>query len=587
MSTPPVLPQPPQPPEEPEAPSGNQPGKFAAQPSPFVGLILFGLALLVVLFAYSWTAIPGLLEIRRETELSNEMARLAHAFAIFIQAIIPLFALWVLLGRFSPTNIRLHHEIRTIRKAQGVAQDLKLQQLNLRTTESLRKEITSEANDDTIAGRLCERLEKEVRLNSFTSTTEVLRGFQESFYEDLNYFDNAKRVGLYLGILGTFVGLAVGLPALSDLTAEASGSDGRISDVHFTVFFTALKTSFVTSISGLICWFFLSTLSGRITKLRPYLFTQLESLSYDALEVFLKSQRDEDIIKSLHDVRRVVEAQSLSVGSSIGELNKNIKNVATLADSMKKVYEVIGTQEKLVDSEFERLNQLQTKITDLQGDVIDKVTSQSAATTLLEGIDKAVSDMTSRLEKNFTELDKRLVRMLDTMRAASQRIRTGGSGGAVTLMSQPVIPIAVGVVSLTLIAISAISTYSLVQIRSQLGEAQTAQTWENTIGLEFYRPSDSSHYVSLGPVPAEVMEIYSAQISRESSTTSPSGPRVTDLCTWLTNRERLLQAIPPDYRYRELEKADFFHGLVHHEISWDQEQTYIVLEPSNLTPDAP
>jgi methyl-accepting chemotaxis protein len=191
--------------------------------------------------------------------------------------------------------------------------------------------------------RLFQHICKEAKDRKFESSAMLTQPYREEPLEDIFRLQNLQKIALWLGILGTFVGLLLALQA-GDLSASHS-SDALLEIIR--KMFDDLFISFSASLAGLevavILGFFLLVLR----KKQEAYFKLMESAAVTMLSLARNSINKDDFITEFNQINTTVN----DLSNRVREQTKDLAN------------SLVGIQTQIKD----QTDQIQTGITKLSG----------------------------------------------------------------------------------------------------------------------------------------------------------------------------------------------------------------------------
>jgi methyl-accepting chemotaxis protein len=148
--------------------------------------------------------------------------------------------------------------------------------------------------------RLFQHICKEARDRRFESSVHVMQPYREEPLDDLFKLQNLQKIALWLGILGTFIGLLLAIGA-----ADVDGGDfaGVVKAM-----FSGLKISFSASLAGLQVAVYLGVLLLIVRRGQESYFKQMEGAVVTMLSLARNSVNKDEYLAEFAQIRETVDA---------------------------------------------------------------------------------------------------------------------------------------------------------------------------------------------------------------------------------------------------------------------------------------
>lgn len=207
-----------------------------------------------------------------------------------------------------------------------------------------------------------------------------------STYKNENHVDY-KSIIVSLGVLGTFVGILIGLADFN--TSNIKGSIPLLLD--------GLKTSFVTSVEGMIISVFLSVIqksSGKGT-----IEDELSALkNIESRLASLESiDKKMDSLKKLDDMHQI----SALMNAKLDSIDTNFKNLSNDINSIKE--HMTHSQNQLFEFLQENLENIKTSLED----AVEKL-AEGASKEIINALNEVIKDFNNNLIEQFGDNFKQL-----------------------------------------------------------------------------------------------------------------------------------------------------------------------------------
>ena len=256
--------------------------------------------------------------------------------------------------------------------------------------------------------RLFQHICKEARDRKFESSVNVLDPYREEPLEDLFKLQNLQKIALWLGILGTFIGLMLAIQA------GKVGDQSTMADFANVVqlMFADLSISFSASLAGLEVAVILGFFLLLLRKKQKLYFERMESAVITMLSLARNSLNPDDFLAEFSQVSTAmsqltdsVSAQTTVLNNRLDALQKQI--IAQNEQITKGLHSLINT-----GKEFDRFL---TSMTDSQRQFIEDVRSvydivslKQMGATLQEAIVRTGHHMTEAMKPNVDLISDRL-----------------------------------------------------------------------------------------------------------------------------------------------------------------------------------
>lgn len=171
--------------------------------------------------------------------------------------------------------------------------------------------------------RLFQHICKEARDRRFDSGSTLVQPYREESLEDVFRLQNLQKIALWLGILGTFIGLLV---ALEQHEPDAMG-DGTALLGMVEKMYGGLFISFTASVAGLEVAIILSFLLLLLRKRQERYFAQLESAVVTLLSVARHAINRDDFLAEFSQVNVALRELTRRVYDQTQELGEGLANV--------------------------------------------------------------------------------------------------------------------------------------------------------------------------------------------------------------------------------------------------------------------
>jgi hypothetical protein len=272
--------------------------------------------------------------------------------------------------------------------------------------------------------RLFQHICKEARDRRFDSGSTLVQPYREEAMEDLFRLQNLQKIALWLGILGTFLGLLVVLEQ-HDVTPAGAAGEAEIMQVVERMY-GGLYVSFTASVAGLEVAIVLGFLLQLLRKRQEAYFAQLESAVVTLLSVARHSINRDDFLAefsqvntAVRDLTRRVYEQTRELGEELQSVHQQLRGQneridAGLARLAGAGSEFDGFLQKVSDSETAFLRDLAS--------AFHTASFKDFGQALEEGMKRAGSDVAERLKEVGTESAGELRTLHESVQALSAAV---------------------------------------------------------------------------------------------------------------------------------------------------------------------
>lgn len=294
-------------------------------------------------------------------------------------------------------------------RASGLLRSLKAKQIASVELDTLETRILPDNVTSPVPAmiRLFQHICKEAHDRKFESSVNLLDPYREEPLEDLFKLQNLQKIALWLGILGTFVGLmlAIQVPIKGNFKIEEFA--GVVQSM-----FADLNISFSASLAGLEVAVILGFFLLLLRKKQKVYFERMESSVITMLSLARNSLNRDDFL-----------AEFSQVSTAMGQLTESVSAQTTvLSNRMNDLQQQIILQNSQITNGLEKLMQtgkefdrFLSSMTDAQRQFIDDVRTvydavslKKLGATLQDTIVQAGQEMSKTIKPNVSLIGDRL-----------------------------------------------------------------------------------------------------------------------------------------------------------------------------------
>ncbi len=256
--------------------------------------------------------------------------------------------------------------------------------------------------------RLFQHICKEAKDRRFESSVNVIQPYREEALEDIFKLQNLQKIALWLGILGTFIGLLLAIQVQS-LGASQKGDDFL---QLINRMFEKLFISFSASLAGLETAVILGFLLLLLRKRQEVYFKSMESAVVGMLSLARNAINRDDFIAEFNQISTSVSQLRDSVYDQTKEYSERLREVQKgIKDQTEHIQSGIS---KLSNASLE-FDGFLNSITNTQKEFIDDVKSvydvislKNMSAALHESVIQAGSHISQALNGNVKEISTQL-----------------------------------------------------------------------------------------------------------------------------------------------------------------------------------
>lgn len=241
--------------------------------------------------------------------------------------------------------------------------------------------------------RLFQHICKEARDRRFESSVHVMQPYREEPLDDLFKLQNLQKIALWLGILGTFIGLLLAIGA-----ANIDGGD--FADVVKKMF-SGLMISFSASLAGLQVAVYLGVLLLVLRRGQESYFKQMEGAVVTMLSLARNSINKDDYLAEFGQIRETVDSLTDTVHSHIQEIRTQTDEIRA---GMGRLAEAKASFDGFLNQISETQN---TFISDIRN-IYDTISLKNLTETLQATLAQSTRLVGSQLEISSQQITNRL-----------------------------------------------------------------------------------------------------------------------------------------------------------------------------------
>lgn len=261
--------------------------------------------------------------------------------------------------------------------------------------------------------RLFQHICKEAKDRRFESSVNVIQPYREEALEDIFKLQSVQKIALWLGILGTFIGL-LGAIQVGDLSRGAQEGGADPMDIVYKMF-DNLFIAFSASLAGLevavIIGAFLLLLRGR----QDAYFKSMESAVVTMLSLARNAINRDEFLVEFGQIRQSMDAlkdelyqQTKELSGGMYEVRDKLRQQTGQIQAGMDKLAAAGSQ---FDDFMKQLSARQRALLDDVRSVYDAISLRNLGTTMQQHIADAGRHIASTLDPNVTRIAEQIAQL--------------------------------------------------------------------------------------------------------------------------------------------------------------------------------
>jgi methyl-accepting chemotaxis protein len=276
-------------------------------------------------------------------------------------------------------------------------------------------------NSPPAALRMFQQIFKEARDRKFESSVNIMQTYREEALEDIFKLQSMQKIALWLGILGTFIGLLIAIQqgGLRNLSAE-SGSDFI---VMINRMFDGLLVSFSASLAGLEVAVILGFSLLLLRKRQQVYFQGMERAVVTVLSVARNAINKDEFLSELGQVTHELEKVRTSFSTQLRDVCTEINQLQKQIIQQNRY--INDGLIKLADTGI-KFDAFQQEVREKQNYVIEEIVESVDAVSLRTTLGKSIAEAGSRISQAVSppasQISNNLTRFNETVVALNKLI---------------------------------------------------------------------------------------------------------------------------------------------------------------------
>jgi len=348
---------------------------------------------------------------------------------ILLTIFVQLLAVWgAVITAKAVASLEVEMAIVTLVEARGdrYLREIKSQKRSMIDLDSLEREMLphNPSSPPPAMIRLFQQICKEAKDRRFESSVQVIQPYQEEPLEDIFKLQNLQKIALWLGILGTFIGLLLAIQRVMS-SAPKEGDDLPLQKILVGMF-GDLYISFSASLAGLEVAVILGFFLFLLRKKQVIYFRNMESAAVTTLSLARHSINSDMLL-----------AEFNQIGSSINTLSTQFydqnqamtQKIADIDKQMRKVTDRIENGAGSLAKAGSEFDDLLTKLSENQRgflrdvkSVYDAVSLKDISVTLQDNLGKMSDNIARTLDPSVAKIKEQLLAFNQSIQTISQTV---------------------------------------------------------------------------------------------------------------------------------------------------------------------
>ena len=262
--------------------------------------------------------------------------------------------------------------------------------------------------------RLFQHICKEAKDRKFESSINVIQPYREELLEDIFKIQNLQKMALWLGILGSFIGLLIAIRSgnLSNIDIQDKSAFFQIIQKMFAGLFISFSSSLAGLEVAVILGFFLLLLRKR----QETYCKQMESAAITMLSLARNSINKDDFLSEFNQISTTVSILSDRVNEQTKDLSQRIidtqnqiKDQTNQITAGIKNLSSVGLQ---FDGFLKQISETQQTFIDDIKSVYDVISLKNLGETLQANVIQAGKYMSDALNQNIVQISENSLNLM-------------------------------------------------------------------------------------------------------------------------------------------------------------------------------
>ncbi len=281
--------------------------------------------------------------------------------------------------------------------------------------------------------RLFQHIFKEARDRKFESSINVVQPYREEPLEDIFKLQNLQKIALWIGILGTFVGL------LLAMRVENIGNFQEEQDFLRLLkkMFDNLFVSFSASLAGLEAAIILGFLVLILRKKQESYFQHMESAVITMLSLARNAINKDAYLSEFRQLRYTLDELSGRVFNQTEEFSAGFsgmqEKISQQTGQISTGIDALAATKTQFDGFLRQVSASQQALIDDVKGVYDSISLKNVGTTLQQSITEAGRHLSGTLDPHIEQLSRQIVLFNNAIDSLSKALQQQTSATAASL----------------------------------------------------------------------------------------------------------------------------------------------------------
>jgi methyl-accepting chemotaxis protein len=252
--------------------------------------------------------------------------------------------------------------------------------------------------------RLFQHICKEAKDRKFESSVNVMQPYREEPLEDIFKLQNLQKIALWLGILGTFIGLLLAVTAADTDTGDFKALVEEM--------FRGLAVAFSASLAGLQVAIFIGVLVLLIRRGHERYFKMMESAVVTMLSLARNSINKDEFMAEFGQIASTIQDLTERVRTQTSESSRNNESTRReIGEQTEAIRDGIGklTESRAAfDGFLKNISDTQAQFIDDVRSVYDTISLKELSTTLHGSLIQAGRLMSDSISLSTRQIANRL-----------------------------------------------------------------------------------------------------------------------------------------------------------------------------------
>lgn len=238
---------------------------------------------------------------------------------------------------------------------------------------------------------------KEAKNRNFDSSGNAIEPCREETLGDIFKLQSLQKIALWLGILGTFIGLLLAIKEGNIDNVQSASEDAFLKVVN--KMFDGLAISFHASLAGLEVAIILGFCILLLRKRHEMYFQKMEDAIGTVLSTARNSINKDEFLSDLKQVTYELEKVRSSFSDKLTRTSQDLNNLQSQISAQNKYIENGLTRLSEINAEFERFR---LTVNERQKEILEEIKSTINAVSLRTAIQESVKQAGQHITENMT-----------------------------------------------------------------------------------------------------------------------------------------------------------------------------------------